>query len=1501
MEIMRECFESLHSKMRWIGRVSLVLAIASTFLLSFFLSAAHRHEIETAEGRMEKESETSGAKDALDFWTRSRAYPDNDIHPAKYYSAYQQQAALRTKMARTAALFPDPQWHSMGPGNIAGRMLCVAVNPSNLTELWAGSASGGLWHTMTRGVAPDGWHRIETGYPVLGVMAIAIDPANTDSIYIGTGEVYRHANGLTGQIIRTLRGSYGIGILVSANHGATWTKSLDWTADQLRGVEALRIAPWDSRTVFAATTEGIYRTTNGGSSWFPVLNVQMGEDIVINRNTNNVMVSCGNFGSPDRGIYVSTNKGEPGSWTKMGGGLPDFSGKTMLDLCLGAPNIVYASVADSDRGIGLYRSTNFGQAWIEMDGRNVPSFQGWYSHFVAVHPDDSKLLWAGVSYTAIPVNPQEHLPHADAHNFAHVPSFPSSLYIATDGGIYESDDFGLTYTEANLNLQTAQFYNGFSNSETNKDLAMGGMQDNWTAVYQGDPGSWRRVFEIADGGWTAINPVFNRLIYGESQWNQMEMSQNQGDSSNGVTRGLPYNFTKSEDIFHPHDGAFIAPFVMSKSNPWTIYAGRAHVYKTVDGALWWDPVNHGNPLDSNSILCMAVDPNTPDRVFAGTVPQVVRSHIFKTVDGGTTWTDVTGTLPDRYPMDIAIDPNDSLNVFVVYSGFADDGHVFQSTDGGATWANITGNLPDVPTSAIVLDPPASTHNLCSQNIYVGNDLGVWASTNDGTTWQPYSTGLPNAVIISDLSISPSDHKLWAATHGNGAYRGNLLPLSCWPLPRPIYIEAEICPFCPFNPYDRFTLPVDVINPADQAQTTPFDIKMRVLDASGIEVFSITKSVCCLDSGEIRTVNFDSTFTSPDTGSFTVQLLMDNGASAGYDLRTELQRNVRIANIATLVNVSKVYSRYVELVGGVPTPNGNGVQTHVGLPFPFTYDGIRYDSLQISTSGWAEFGKDSSGSMYGLSTPDQLGSMQGTDNSVLSTTTRPSKTLAAWWDNLAADDPSLSSSVTYATQGTAPRRVFIVQWKNMRAYADSYTTARINFQLRLYESTNVIEYDYGPIVGGTFLNSSAGASIGFKDRSGGNFRFYDVALMGTGYSTSLITNLTPWTGWPGPDSAYQIQTGVKAMTIASVPGWNLVSAPLVPADSSVTALFPSGTTRYAWSYSRGYQKSDTIVPGKGYWVKFRDAVSRAFVGSPMPSVSINLAAGWNIVGSVDHEVPPPVVPNEEATHQLTAFGYSSHGYFIATALEPGKAYWTKSDADRTVTIGDFVPPAKRTAVNLEECSTLTITDNAGRSQTLYFTQSEDLKLMLQNFEMPPVPPLGVFDARFESQRMLEVYESGKSAEFPIMISSPQYPLTISWDVRSTAFDAALKVGAAEIPMKQKGTWRTASPSMVLMLQPSRTLATPRDFGLEQNYPNPFNPTTTFKFELPVECRVSLKIYSILGQVVQTLTDGAEVAGYKSVEWNATNFASGIYFYRLEAINMSDPSRTFTQAKKMILLK
>ncbi len=128
------------------------------------------------------------------------------------------------------------------------------------------------------------------------------------------------------------------------------------------------------------------------------------------------------------------------------------------------------------------------------------------------------------------------------------------------------------------------------------------------------------------------------------------------------------------------------------------------------------------------------------------------------------------------------------------------------------------------------------------------------------------------------------------------------------------------------------------------------------------------------------------------------------------------------------------------------------------------------------------------------------------------------------------------------------------------------------------------------------------------------------------------------------------------------------------------------------------------------------------------------------------------------------------------------------------------------------------------------------------------------------------------------------------------DQALSPGRYAYRIKQidnDGTFKYYGNAEVGTLAPST-------FALDQNYPNPFNPATTIRYGLPARSVVRLAIYNVLGQVVSELANGEQDAGYYNVQWTP-NAPSGIYFYRVEAVEVSNSSKRFVDVKKMLLLK
>jgi photosystem II stability/assembly factor-like uncharacterized protein len=755
-----------------------VLPILFLFVLIEF-SCTEKNKDEYLSESYESNSEKqSGAGLALDQWGMVRSYPYQNISSNSFsetYHNFKSGLALREAPLKT-------NWTPIGPNNVGGRSLCLAFHPEKENILYAGSASGGLWVSHTMGKGEKAWNYVQTGFPVLGVASILINPKNPNIMYIGTGEVYNDRNSKPATYTRVTRGTYGIGILKSKDGGSTWEKCLDWSLDQLTGVQDLKFSPSNPDVIWAATTEGLYKTEDAGDTWELKHSVRMAVDVEIsNLDPNVIYVSHGSLQDASfSGIYRSENGGI--SFQLLHNGIPTgYTGKAKIAMSLDDPFTLYASVADERKSIGIFYTQDGGESWKMSNDRNIAKWQGWYSHDIAVKPGSideivtvgievhtsanrgerlaSPSSWEAGALGKIPVGGPEGIAdvyvHADIHAVYFNPHNSGETYYATDGGIFASTDPSISSFEGrNGGFQTSQFYANFSSSHQDPNFAIGGLQDNSTVIYEGDDAWIKRIG--GDGMSTAINHLDDNIVYA-SRENLIILKS--------IDRGVTYSNIRPFDVIN-EETSFNAPFELSPTDPNIIYAGAQKLYISENAGRSWsssDFVNGGNPI--LSIGASHVDPTT---LYLSTAPvSSDKPGLFKTVDGGASFERII-ELPDRIVTDIVLHPTTDEIVYAVLSGFG-TAHVYKSEDYGITWSpKGEGTIPDVPANTLEIDPFEPNH------IYVGNDIGVYFSKDGGDTWEDYNEGLPDAILAMDLNISMSNKKLRVATHGNGVFEGDLV-------------------------------------------------------------------------------------------------------------------------------------------------------------------------------------------------------------------------------------------------------------------------------------------------------------------------------------------------------------------------------------------------------------------------------------------------------------------------------------------------------------------------------------------------------------------------------------------------------------------------------------------------------------------------------------------------------------------------------------------------------
>ncbi len=698
-----------------------------------------------------------------EWFMEPRVYPTGQLpNPMATYNAMNDYYRLKGYDRRSANRRSSGNWHILGPvtqpGKGIGRINFVTFHPTEPNTLFVGAPSGGLWKSEDGGST---WVSMIDNLEVIGCSDLVINPLNPMTMYLASSD---------GDASDT----YSLGVLKSTNGGKTWnTTGLNWQVTQFRKIRKILMHPNDTSILFAATSVGIYKTTDAGQTW-QFKQTGTFTDIEFKPGNPNVIYAARYGYSGAAGFYRSTDGGN--TFQNITNGI-SVSSSIRFEIAVtpADTNIVYVVVAKQSNYslAGVFRSNDGGSSFTKVKDDSAPNLlgrsssgsdlsvgQGWYDLDIIASPANKDEVYVGGiniwkstdggknwTLNAHWTGSGAPYVHADIHAMEFFDSTGKIIYIGCDGGLYRSTDGGKSYVALNSGLAISQIYR-IGISATDPDLYLIGLQDNGTKRYKNS--QWDDV-NGGDGFECIVDYSDKSVMYASTQYGRIYRSLNGGASFKRISSGIP------------ESGGWLTPYVMDPVDHKTLYAGYTNIYKTTNQGNTWTSLTSFS--GSNKFDAIAVAPSNNQVIYAA-----VNNTLYKTTDGGQNWSDITKGLPNLYITYIAVHPDYPERLWVTLSGYNDGHKVYLSPDGGLTWINYSGSLPNLPANCIVYQKGSDN------GLYVGMDVGVYYRDSTLTDWIPFNNGLPN-VIVNELEIyyasDPAQSRIRAATYGRGSWESEL--------------------------------------------------------------------------------------------------------------------------------------------------------------------------------------------------------------------------------------------------------------------------------------------------------------------------------------------------------------------------------------------------------------------------------------------------------------------------------------------------------------------------------------------------------------------------------------------------------------------------------------------------------------------------------------------------------------------------------------------------------
>ncbi len=685
--------------------------------------------------------------------------------------------------APNSAKSANGYWFFIGPNSTSlnnpsadilgnGRADRIAFHPTNPGILYVGTPSGGLWKTTNGGST---WTAVSSYIPSLGISGVVVDQSNPNTIYVLTGDGDTYGN----NYLVVLAGYHklSVGVLVSHDAGQTWQQTGELFNGEYVGYRLVQ-HPTNSNILLAATSEGIYRTTNGGNTW----------TLEHSGKTFDLEFKPGApsriYASQEGDFAYSTNTGA--SWITTSTFSPSLcsGGRCEIAVTPDESNYVYllaGPVTGSNTFCGFYRSTNSGASFTRLcnspnvlgNENGTGNDQSYYDMALAVNPTNNNYIVVGglctyrstnggstfTSATDYREGTGEYI-HPDIHGLEYNP-LNNYLYALGDGGIHRSTNNGYSYTDIYTGLNTAQFY-GLADYDANQYALLAGCQDNGIKYKTGNTSAFSHIY-CCDGADAIIN--YNNQANGYAVVNTT------------IKRFTNFTTTSPATMYDP---GFFPEIEMHSSNPDIVYVGYSRIKKYTSGSY----TSTLGGTNINGWWALKTCPSNSSRIYAagGDTYYDQTGEMFVSSNGGSTWTTVSNNtgFPSSYNRisDIGVESDYSGHVWVTFSGYTNNVKVYYSNNIGVNWYNRSYDLPNIPIWTIEVD--------AGNNAYVGTEYGVYYLKYGSTSWEPFYNYLPN-VPVSELALNETSGVLHAATFGRGIWK-SVDRSSC---PVALYLSSDL--------------------------------------------------------------------------------------------------------------------------------------------------------------------------------------------------------------------------------------------------------------------------------------------------------------------------------------------------------------------------------------------------------------------------------------------------------------------------------------------------------------------------------------------------------------------------------------------------------------------------------------------------------------------------------------------------------------------------------------